>query len=394
MVRVAVNPREKGRRMKPEDLLDRARALAPALRERAFATEQGRRISDETMSDLKSAGLFRALQPAAYGGLEFDPQVFLEASMIIGAACPSTGWVYAVVGVHNWQLALMPRQAQEDVWGSDQDTLISSSYTPRGQIEIVDGGYRVSGRWSFSSGCDHAQWVILGGVATEEDGTVRRLCFLLPRSDYEIDDVWRVVGLRGTGSNDIVVDGAFVPEYRTHPYTSGSETSDSPIYLLPFASVFTFGITAPLLGAAQGALDEHIAWTVERVRITRGSRVAEEPFTQARVAEASSELDGARLQMMRDFDEMMAYARDGKEIPLALRARCRLDQVRSTQLAASAVDRVFANSGGRVLHELNPIQRAWRDIHAGSQHNSNVPEPILMGFGALQFGLSVAEAGF
>jgi 3-hydroxy-9,10-secoandrosta-1,3,5(10)-triene-9,17-dione monooxygenase len=98
--------------------------------------------------------------------------------------------------------------------------------------------------------------------------------------------------------------------------------------------------------------------------------------------------------MMRDFDEMMAYARDGKEIPLALRARCRLDQVRSTQLAASAVDRVFANSGGRVLHELNPIQRAWRDIHAGSQHNSNVPEPILMGFGALQFGLSVAEAGF
>jgi 3-hydroxy-9,10-secoandrosta-1,3,5(10)-triene-9,17-dione monooxygenase len=379
--------------MQPNDLLDKARALAPKLRERAFAAEQGRRIPDETIADLKAAGLFRILQPAAYGGYECDPQVFMEVSMILGAACPSTGWVYAVVGVHNWQLALMPKQAQDDVWGQDQDILISSSYTPRGQIEIVDGGYRVSGRWSFSSGSDHAQWVILGGAATEPDGTVRRLCFLLPRTDYVVDDVWNVIGLKATGSNDIVVDNAFVPEYRTHPYTSGSVTSDAPGYLLPFGNVFTFGITAPLIGAAQGALDEHIAWTADRVRISRGSRVADEPFSQARVAEAASEIDAARLQMMRDLDDMMVLARDGKEIPVELRARGRLDQVRATQLAASAVDRVFTNSGGRVLHELNPIQRAWRDIHAGSLHNSNVPEPILMAYGAQQFGLSIDGSG-
>jgi 3-hydroxy-9,10-secoandrosta-1,3,5(10)-triene-9,17-dione monooxygenase len=379
--------------MQPNDLLDKARALAPKLRERAFAAEQGRRIPDETIADLKAAGLFRILQPAAYGGYECDPQVFMEVSMILGAACPSTGWVYAVVGVHNWQLALMPKQAQDDVWGQDQDILISSSYTPRGQIEIVDGGYRVSGRWSFSSGSDHAQWVILGGAATEPDGTVRRLCFLLPRTDYVVDDVWNVIGLKATGSNDIVVDNAFVPEYRTHPYTSGSVTSDAPGYLLPFGNVFTFGITAPLIGAAQGALDEHIAWTADRVRISRGSRVADEPFSQARVAEAASEIDAARLQMMRDLDDMMVLARDGKEIPVELRARGRLDQVRATQLAASAVDRVFTNSGGRVLHELYPIQRAWRDIHAGSLHNSNVPEPILMAYGAQQFGLSIDGSG-
>jgi 3-hydroxy-9,10-secoandrosta-1,3,5(10)-triene-9,17-dione monooxygenase len=379
--------------MGPEDLLDKAKALAPILRERAFATENARRISTETMTDLKAAGLFRVLQPAAYGGLEYDPQVFMEAAMILGAACPSTGWVYAVVGVHNWQLGLMPKQAQDDVWGEDQDTLISSSYTPRGQVEIVDGGYRLSGRWSFSSGCEHANWAILGGAATEADGTVRRLCFLLPRTDYTIDDVWNVVGLRGTGSNDVVVDNAFVPEHRTHPFTSGSVTSDSPIFQLPFGPIFSFGITAPLIGAAQGALDEHIAWTADRVRITRGSRVAEEPFSQARVSEAAAEIDGARLQMMRDLDEMMDLARDGKEIPIELRARARLDQVRATQLAASAVDRVFTNSGGRVLHELNPIQRAWRDIHAGSLHNSNVAEPILMAYGALQFGLSIEGQG-
>jgi 3-hydroxy-9,10-secoandrosta-1,3,5(10)-triene-9,17-dione monooxygenase len=379
--------------MQPSDLLDKAHALAPILRERAFAAEQARRIPDETIADLKAAGLFRILQPAAYGGYECDPQVFMEVSMILGAACPSTGWVYAVVGVHNWQLALMPKQAQDDVWGEDEDTLISSSYTPRGQVEIVDGGYRVSGRWSFSSGSDHAQWVILGGAATEPDGKVRRLCFLLPRTDYKVDDVWNVIGLKATGSNDIVVDNAFVPEYRTHPFTSGSVTSNAPGYLLPFGNVFTFGITAPLIGAAQGALDEHIAWTADRVRITRGSRVAEEPFSQARVAEAASEIDAARLQMMRDLDEMIELARDGKEIPVALRARGRLDQVRATQLAASAVDRVFTNSGGRVLHELNPIQRAWRDIHAGSLHNSNVPEPILMAYGAYQFGLSIADSG-
>ena len=379
--------------MRPEDLLDRARALAPVLRERAFDAEQERRIPDRTITELVESGLFRTLQPARYGGYELDPQVFLEAAMILGAACGSTGWVFSVVGVHNWQLGLMPAQAQEDVWGQDPDTLISSSYTPRGTVEIVDGGYRLSGRWSFSSGSDHCQWAILGGVATEDDGTVRRLCFLLPRTDYRIDDVWRVVGLRGTGSNDVVVDDAFVPDYRTHAYTSGSATSDSPIFALPFASVFTFGITAPLLGTAQGALDEHIAWTAERVRVTRGTRVAEEPFSQARVAEAAGELDGARLQMMRDLDEMMALARDGKEIPIEVRARGRLDQVRATQLAISAVDRVFANSGGRVLHEQNPIQRAWRDVHAGSLHNSNVPEPMLMAYGALQFGLSIADTG-
>ena len=312
--------------MQPTDLLDKARALAPILRERAFAAEQARRIPDETIADLKAAGLFRILQPAVYGGYECDPQVFMEISMILGAACPSTGWVYAVIGVHNWQLALMPKQAQDDVWGVDPDTLISSSYTPRGQIEIVDGGYKVSGRWSFSSGSDHAQWVILGGAATEPDGTVRRLCFLLPRTDYKVDDVWNVIGLKATGSNDIVVDGAFVPDYRTHPFTSGSVTSNAPGYLLPFGNVFTFGISAPLIGAAQGALDEHIAWTVDRVRITRGTRVAEEPFSQARVAQAASEIDAARLQMMRDLDEMIELARDGKEIP----SRCvlALDSIR------------------------------------------------------------------
>jgi len=379
--------------MRPVEALDKARSLAPVLRERAFATEQARRISDETIRELKEAGLFRILQPARFGGFELDPQVFLEAGMIISAACGSTGWVYSVIGVHNWQLGLMPEQAQVDVWGEDQDTLICSSYTPRGHVEIVDGGYRLSGRWSFSSGCEHAQWAILGGVATDAAGNIKRLCFLVPRTDYTIDDVWRVVGLRGTGSNDVVIEDAFVPEHRTHDYRSGSVTSDSPIYRLPFGPIFTFGIAAPLLGAAQGALDDHVAWTAERVRITKGTRVAEEPFSQARVAEAAGELDGARLQIWRDLDDMLALARDEKDIPIEIRARARLDQVRATQLAISAVDRVFQNSGGRVLHELNPIQRAWRDIHAGAQHNSNVPEPMLMAYGAMSFGLSIADSG-
>jgi 3-hydroxy-9,10-secoandrosta-1,3,5(10)-triene-9,17-dione monooxygenase len=379
--------------MLPIDALDRARSLAPGFRERAFAAEEARKIPDSTIRELKDAGLFRLLQPAKYGGYELDPQVFLEVAMIVGAACGSTGWVYSVMGVHNWQLGLMSKEAQDDVWGEDQDALICSSYTPRGNVEIVDGGYQLSGRWSFSSGCQHAQWAILGGVATDVDGSVRRLCFLVPQSDYEIADVWRVIGLRGTGSNDVVVEGAFVPEHRTHNYGSGSTTSESPIYELPFGPLFTFGIAAPLLGAAQGALDEHVAWTVERTRITKGSRVAEEPFSQLRVAEAFSELDGARLQIWRDLDDMMSLARDGKEINIDVRARARLDQVRATQLAMSAIDRVFQNSGGRVLHELNPIQRAWRDIHAGAQHNSNVPEPMLMAFGAHQFGLSIADTG-
>src|SRR5215472_15635647 len=190
--------------------------LLPMLRQRAQETEDNRDVPADSVKALTETGFFRLLQPASYGGLEADPIAFYTAVRLIASACGSTGWVASVLGVHPWQLALFPERAQEEVWGADPGTRMSSSYAPTGRAHTADGGYRLDGRWSFSSGCDHANWVLLGGIVLDEDGKpVDFRTFLLPAADYTIDDVWDTVGLRGTGSNDIVVDDVFVPEHRS-----------------------------------------------------------------------------------------------------------------------------------------------------------------------------------
>jgi 3-hydroxy-9,10-secoandrosta-1,3,5(10)-triene-9,17-dione monooxygenase len=226
------------------------------------------------------------------------------------------------------------------------------------------------------------------------DTGTRLSALLVPRSEYRIEDVWHVIGLQGTGSNDVVIDGTFVPAHRVHALTSGSEVSDSALYEIPFATMFGYSLTAPVIGMAQGAFEEHIAATRARSRKVAGTKVAEEVFSQIRVAEASSEIDAARLQMLNTFGEMLDLANMGVEIPLWLRARGRRDQVVGTQLAVRAIDRVFANSGARAIRSESPIQRFWRDAHAASLHNSNVPEPILSAYGALQFGLEAGGVPF
>ncbi|MET0594555.1 MAG: acyl-CoA dehydrogenase family protein, partial [Polyangiaceae bacterium] len=168
------------------ELIQRARDLAPTLIARAEKTASDRKISDETIAEFKEAGLFRMLQPSRWGGLEVDPKVFFEVQMTVAAACPSSAWVLGIVGVHSWQMALFPLEAQNEVWGKDSSTLISSSYAPTGKVQRAEGGYRITGRWSFSSGCDHCQWVFLGGfVPSEVEGKPPEMrTFLLPRADY------------------------------------------------------------------------------------------------------------------------------------------------------------------------------------------------------------------
>ena len=170
-------------------VLDAVRDLLPLLRDRAQETEDLRRIPDESIKSLQETGFFKLLQPARYGGLEASPVDFYRGVRLIASACGSTGWVSSVLGVHPWQLALFDDRAQQEVWGEDASTLVSSSYAPMGRAKAVEGGFQFSGRWSFSSGCDHAQWIFLGGLVLGEEGSpVDFRTFLLPRSDYEIDE--------------------------------------------------------------------------------------------------------------------------------------------------------------------------------------------------------------
>jgi len=317
----------------PSKVLEAVKDLLPGIAARADQAEAERRIPDETIAELRDAGVFRMLQPKRWGGMEADPVEFYEVVRTIGAVCGSTGWVTSVVGVHPWQLALFPDQAQQDIWGQDPDTLASSSYAPTGRCTPVEGGYELTGRWSFSSGCDHCSWVLLGAIVMGADGTpVDFLTVLVPRTDYVIEDVWDVVGLRGTGSNDIVIEKAFIPSYRVLSFKDvsalkcpGQAENTAPLYKLPFGTVFSYTITTPIIGIATGAYEAHVERMRERVRISYGQKVSSDPFAHVRVARAATDIDASWLQLERNLDEEMRYADAGEEIPMELRLRARRD---------------------------------------------------------------------
>jgi 3-hydroxy-9,10-secoandrosta-1,3,5(10)-triene-9,17-dione monooxygenase len=383
-----------------EVLLEAARALLPALRERAVEGDGLRRIPDQTVADFREAGFFRMLQPKAYGGLELEPSAFFDVQATIASACASSAWVLGVVAVHNWQLALFAKQAQDEVWGADSGTLISSSYAPTGKIERVDGGYRVRGRWSFSSGCDHCRWVFLGGLAaTDKEGAPPEMrTFLLPRDDYRIDDNWHVAGLRATGSKDIVVEDAFVPEHRTHRLidgfkrnSPGNEVNRSPLYRLPFGQIFVRSVSTSAIGIAQGALDTFREVARKRVSAGDGSKVAEEQITQLVCAQSDATLDEVRLVLHRNFSELMAMAKEGRDMPLERRLRFRYDSSRAVSRCVQVVDDLFTASGGRAIFSDSAMQRFFQDAHAARAHYANNPDKPARNWGAVQLGLKNSD---
>ncbi|MFD8975636.1 3-hydroxy-9,10-secoandrosta-1,3,5(10)-triene-9,17-dione monooxygenase oxygenase subunit [Streptomyces sp. NPDC059593] len=353
-----------------------------------------------TIEELEETGFFRLLRPRAFGGLATGPDVFYAALREIAKACGSTGWVAAVLGVHPWHVALFDPRAQEDVWGTDDSTRICSSHAPTGEVTTVDGGFRLSGRWHLSAGCDHARWALLGGLVTDAEGRpVDMRTFLVPSADYRVDDVWDPVGLRGSGSNDIVVEDAFVPDHRTlgfGPVTSlrcpGHETNPEPLYRLPYAAVFTTAVSTAMVGIAEGAYDAYVAAARAGLRASSGPRVAEDPFAQVRLARAAGDIDASRLQLSRNTADLYAVARDGREPSTSLRARARRDQVLATERAIAAVDLLMENAGGSALRGGGDVlQRAWRDLHTGRGQAANDVERALVLFGQDALGIAVHD---
>ncbi|MFI9291517.1 3-hydroxy-9,10-secoandrosta-1,3,5(10)-triene-9,17-dione monooxygenase oxygenase subunit [Streptomyces gardneri] len=383
-----------------DDVLAAIRDLAPGLRERAAEAEALRRVPDASIKEIEDTGFFQLLQPQAFGGRAADPLVFYSAVKEIAKACGSTGWVASVVGVHPWHVALFDPRAQQEVWGADPKARIASSYAPTGKAAAVDGGFRLSGRWHFSSGCDHVQWVLLGCLVPDAEGNpVDMRTFLIPRSDYRVDDVWDTVGLRGSGSNDIVVEDVFVPEHRAlsfGPVTAlkvpGHELNREPLYRLPYAGVFTATISTPIVGIAEGAYEAYTEATRQRFRVSYGQKVAEDPFAQVRIARAASDIDASWLQMTRNIGEMYALARRDEELPMELRTRTRRDQVLATERCVAAIDLLMENAGGSAMRTgPGPVQRAWRDAHTGRGHAANDPERALVMYGQCALGIDIHD---
>jgi 3-hydroxy-9,10-secoandrosta-1,3,5(10)-triene-9,17-dione monooxygenase len=287
-------------------------------------------------------------------------------------------------------------EAQEDVWGKDSATLISSSYAPTGKVTRVEGGFRISGRWSFSSGCDHCQWVFLGGfVPPEAEGKPPEMrTFLLPRADYRIDDNWHVAGLKGTGSKDIVVENAFVPEHRTHKLidgfkrqSPGNAVNPAALYRLPFGQIFVRSVSTSAIGAAQGALDAYRAVAEKRIAASDGAKVVEDVSTQMVCARAAAVIDEVRLVLHRNIGEMMALARAGEDIPIDRRVQFRFDSANAVVKCAAVIDDLFAQSGGRAIFLSSPILRYFLDVHAARAHYANNPDKPGRNLGGVMLGL-------
>ena len=362
------------------DLLTRARAIAALARERAQQTEADRRVGDDMIERMRQADLFRIMQPRSYGGFEYGFDVFARVGAAIAGGCGSTGWVYGLLASHQWLIACFPKAAQDEVW-QDRTALAAGTYAPVGQAVAVDGGYRLSGVGSFCSGCDNAQWQLLGGMIPQPDAAATPGFFLLRSADCVIDDNWHTMGLAGTGSKNIVARDVFVPAHRTLAFAEltdatapGMRANPNPLYRQSFLAVLPITIVSPVLGMAEGALADFLA--MAGVRTTRGAvaggnrRMAELTTVQMRVAEASACIDAARLLMFRDLAEAFETAARGDPIGVDMRLRNRRDQAFCVRLLVGAIDALFLAAGGQGLFLEQPLQRAWRDAHAAASHIS------------------------
>jgi len=381
------------------EILARADGLIPALRERAARAEELRRLPEETIRDFQDAGFFRALQPARWGGYELEPGAFYEAVIRAASGCVSSGWVLSVIGVHAWHLALFPFEAQDEVWGKDTSTLISSSYAPIGKVTKVDGGFRVSGTWSFSSGCDYCDWMLTGCIVPDPDRPDRRQGYtlLLPRRDYKIIDNWHVLGLSGSGSKAFQVDDVFVPDHRAlntrlvrKLEAPGLPVNPSPVYRMPQMNVFLYAVASPAIGAARGMLDNFVEQGRKRVA-TPNAPFARDLHALNRLAMAANNLQAAESRLRSDFDEMLSRAEDHDSFPFEVRARLRAGAGYCVGTSTAAVDALFEASGGFSIQLDNPLQRIFRDVHAIRSHAANNVDRATETYGKVLLGLDDPE---
>lgn len=376
-------------------LIQSAIDLVPILRERAYATKKNGKLPEETIQAMKDAGFFRIMQPERFGGYELNPQDFFDVQIKLAEGCMSTAWVLGVVAIHNWQLGMYENQAQIDVWGDDDTTLISSSYMPVGKVSHVDGGFMLSGRWGFSSGSKHCQWAFLGALVPNPQGGAPDYCtFLVPRRDYEIIDNWDVCGLEGTGSHDILIqEPVFVPSHRLHRSADGfsgnnpgCKENTNPIFTLPFGQVFVRAVCSSSIGALQGALDSFLH--ANKVREdNNGQLLPIDPTIQLVAAEAMTTIDECKTVLYRNFDLMLTAAIDKTPLDIQERIKWRYEASIVAKKCTESVNALFANCGASGVFIDQPICRAWADINTGRGHVANYSNKFGQNLGGTTMGL-------
>jgi 3-hydroxy-9,10-secoandrosta-1,3,5(10)-triene-9,17-dione monooxygenase len=376
------------------ELISRARALGPALGERRAKTHDLRRLPEETIADLVSAGLLKACQPERVGGYELPFGAQTSAGAEIAKHCGSSAWIVSVCGTHHWMLGKFAPEAQDDVWGENPDAISASAFASAYQTtEKVDGGFKISGRWLFSSGIHACDWVIVVGRIPQENGPPQGWFMLVPRRDFEIQDNWRTVGLRGTGSNDIIIKDAFVPEHRTLGHaeinaldTPGTKGKPNSVYRMPMHAVINYCVSAPTLGLAEGAMASFAADMAPRTDVF-AQKIASNATLQLRTSESSAEIDCARLLYANDIARIRDSVSGGPALELEEMARIKRNASYVGQLSKRATARLAAAMGARGLDEDNFVHMAHADISAACSHISMVWDTCALPYGMAKLGV-------
>jgi 3-hydroxy-9,10-secoandrosta-1,3,5(10)-triene-9,17-dione monooxygenase len=357
--------------------LARTRDLVPRLAARAQACEDLRRCPDETIAELHASGLMRLMQPRRFGGSELGVGAVLDITLEMAKACPSTTWVWLNLATHSWNLAQFDLRAQEDVWNANPNALAATGLAfPCGRARPVEGGYAVSGKWPFGSGVDAAQWMLVGAMTERDGAAAERRFFLVPQADFRSLDNWRAYGLAGSGSHDVEVTEAFVPEHRSlaaevfaagHD-VPGAKVHANPLYRLPTFATFGFFLAMVPIGAARGALEQYVEATRKRAGTYTGARLAELAPLQIRIGEASACVDLAETQLRADLAELTRLVEAGIPPPIEAKLRWKRNLAFEVQLCTRAVDTLMAASGAGGLYTDLPLQRQFRDVHAAAAH--------------------------
>jgi 3-hydroxy-9,10-secoandrosta-1,3,5(10)-triene-9,17-dione monooxygenase len=357
-----------------DELVARATAMIPDLRARAEADHAAGFTSRQTFAELKAAGLTRVMQPRRYGGLQQPLEIFARAAVAISRGDQSAGWSYGITQGHAHHLNLFDVRAQDDVWGDNPGVLIASPYNPYGTAKSVPGGYEFSGSWPFSSACDHCDWFMLGAFVDGDES--KFLTFLVPGSEVEIVDDWKVVGLKATGSKTVRVKGCHVPEYRTLPFGPGTESLDFPGYKvndapwlrIPYILVFNRLVSATSIGGLANMLDTVLEYLAPKISVITGKPVSEHPDTLLAIGEAYATFEELVTLAVHDLG---ALTEIGARDVIPDEATINMFRYRAQSAGARAADaakRLYEEAGGGAAYLNKPLARIYADLLVARNH--------------------------
>jgi 3-hydroxy-9,10-secoandrosta-1,3,5(10)-triene-9,17-dione monooxygenase len=389
-------------RLTAQEAVQHAAAMVPRLAERAAEAERIRRIPQATIDELHETGLMRLMQPARFGGSELGLDALMNVVTEIAKGCTSTAWVYSNLASHSWNIGQFDMRAQEDVWGTDPDALAATGLAfPCGRATPVEGGYKLSGKWPFASGIDASTWMLVGAMAELPGRAPERRFFLVPQSQFRSLDNWDTYGLTGTGSHDVEVKDAFVPDHRSvsaevfaaGQNLPGATLYENPLYAMPTFAAFAYVLSIVPIATSKAVVEQFTAAMRARASTYTGTRLAELSSVQARIAEAAACVEFAETVVRRDWQELEAEANQRRYPSMETKLRWKRKVAFEAQLAVRAVDVLMPAAGAGGLSKSAALQRQFRDLHAASSHIGLTWDVHAAAYGQSALGLQ-PNAGF